>query len=203
MAYESSRRALRGAILPILGGFLLMIVSVALWAASTDVRAIEVAAQIVGALGSGVLLMGALHLARASIDGRPSAWLLAFFVFWLAELALRLWTMAGVEDPVRLRAVRILIGAAAMVSFASGVRRIWPEGRTWSVTRWLFALQLTAVAGLTLTGVPAPGESLAAQSFKAAAWLAFALPYAHLILSIRRTVRWLSGGDTVAEILTS
>jgi succinate dehydrogenase hydrophobic anchor subunit len=203
VTYESSRRALRGATLPLLGGFLLMIVSIGLWVASTGIEAVGTLSNVLGALGSGVLLMGALRLARVSIAGRPSFWLIGFFLFWLGELVLRLWALAGVEDPLRLRAIRILIGAAAMICLSSGVRKIWTDGVTWSATRWLFALQITAVAGLTVSGVPKPSDSLLGQTIQAAIWLAFAVPYAHVILSIRRTVRWLSGSDTVAEILTS
>ena len=56
---------------------------------------------------------------------------------------------------------------------------------------------------LTISGVPQLDDSLLGQTFQAGAWLAFALPYAHVVLSIRRTVHWLSGHESVAEILTS
>ena len=58
---------------------------------------------------------------------------------------------------------------------------------------------------LALTGVaPSPtGPAPELNTLSAALWLAFAVPYAHLLVSLRRAVRGVARRESVAEFLTS
>ena len=93
MGFDSNRRALRASLPLLLGGFLLLAVAAALVAVpSADALRplverlhLDLAATVVGALGSGLMLVGAAQIARAKIAGCYSLWLLAFFALWLGE----------------------------------------------------------------------------------------------------------------------
>ena len=200
MVHETSQSALRAALPPMLAGFLCLAASVGAWALPPAAGRVS---AVLGALGSGSVLVAALALVRIRVAGRPVPWLTVFFALWLGELALRLWTMASPtswSDPYTVLAARLLLAALAMAALATGMRRVWPAGRTWSRTRALFGLQLLGLAGIALLGEP--GRA-AAPSFLAAAWLGFVAPYAHLFVSMRRTVRWVSARESVSEILAS
>jgi len=194
MAQETSQRELRAALPALFAGFLCLAVSVGLGALPW---APDLASAVIGAVGSGLLLVAALTLARTRLVGRPVAPFTIFFALWLGELTLRLWTLATGTDPFPLIAARLPLAALAMVALASGMLRVWPEGRTWSATRALFVAQLLGLAGIALLGLP--GE--VSPALRAAAWLGFVSPYAHVLASLRRTVRWLARRESVAEIL--
>jgi hypothetical protein len=195
MAHETSQRALRAALPPLFAGFFLLAVSVGLWAWPSQPALVARAAPILGAVGSGLMLVAALTLARIRLAGRPVPPFTVFFALWLGELALRLWTLASDADPFGLLAARLPLAA-----MAAGMLRVWPAGRTWSVTRALFLLQLLGLAGIALLGAPEGG---AGPTLRAVAWIGFVLPYAHLVVSLRRTVRWVAAKESVAEILAS
>ena len=200
MAHETSQRALRAALPPLFAGLLCLALSLGLWALPALPGLASALPPVIGAVGSGLVLVAALTLARTRLAGRPVPPFTVFFAFWLGELTLRLWSVTTAADPFPLLAARLPLAALAMVALATGMRRVWPKGRSWSVTRALFVLQLLGLAGIALLGAP---EGDASATLRAAAWLGFVAPYAHLLVSLRRTVRWLAARESVAEILVS
>ena len=220
MSTATNRRALRAGIPWLTAGFVVLLASVGLrvleavpglgWAASPTAAG---AARAAGALGSGLVLVGAALLARARVFGHHVGALLAFFGLWLGELVLRLWTLASGADPAGVVAARVVLAGAAMAALATGMLGVWERAEpprrvrdSWLVTRRLFGVQLAACAAVPLA-VWLAGESLEGQVGRPglvaiAAWLAFAAPYAHLILSLQRSTRWVLRPESVAEILT-
>lgn len=214
MVHDSNRRALRNSLPLLLGGFLLL----ALAAALISVPAADVLrpltarlhlatiATVCGALGSGLMLVGAAQLAQARIAGRYSFSLLAFFALWLGEFVTRAWMLATPGEHYDLLLLRLILAGSAMIALASGMIWIWdrnePPARlaTWRRTRGLFLLQLVITPLLALLdGGPGSG----AANWTAVLWLLFAVPYAHLFVSLRRSVAWVSRRESVAELLTS
>jgi hypothetical protein len=204
MAHETSQRALRAALPPLFAGFFFLALSVGLWAWPSQPELVSRAAPILGgvlgAVGSGLVLVAALTLARIRLAGRPVPPFSIFFALWLGELALRLWTLASDSDPFGLLAARLPLAALALTAMAAGMLRVWPRGRTWSLTRGLFLLQLVGLLWIALLGAPGGDAS---PTLRSLAWIGFVLPYAHLIVSLRRTVRWVTAKESVAEILAS
>jgi hypothetical protein len=211
MAFDSNRRALRTSLPLILGGFGLLVLAAALFAIpSADLLQplserlrLRLVASVTGALGSGLMLVGAAQIARAKIAGCYSLSLLAFFGLWLGEFTLRIWTLAGPGERFDLLLLRLILAACAMVALSTGMRWIWgdtPRGllATWRRTRGLFLLQLAVMPALALYGT---GAGPATPN--AALWLAFAVPYLHLFVSLRRSVRGVSSRESVADFLTS
>jgi hypothetical protein len=196
MAYSTAQRALRSALPPLFGGLALLAVSVVLFTTWPGVPA-----SVIGALGSGLLLIGAWQLARARVEGAASFALVAFFWLWLGELVLRLWTFAGAGDPVRLLVLRAVLAAAALVGLSTGLLGIWRDGDTWDRTRALFVFQLACIGAAFLVGLPGAGGDN--PTVQAVSWVIFVGPYAHLLFSLRRTARWVAARESVAEILTS
>jgi len=220
MAHDTSRRALRDALPPFLFGFSTWIVSVGLHAVAgidltsplSERLALDRVAAALGALAAGLVLVGASLLVRARVSNRlvPSA--LAFFLFWLSELVLRLWTLAaGPERGFDLLAARILLAALAMLCLARAMYWIASEGRrrtplaTWSATGRWFALQLllAAVLWYALRTDLIPPAVRDAGLFDATLWLLLTAPYAHAYVSLQRTARFVAATETLAEMLRS
>lgn len=213
MGFDSNHRALRASLPLLLIGFVLLASATALYAvpAADALRPLverlrlELFATIAGALGSGLMLVGAAQIARAKIAGRYSLSLLAFFTLWLGEFTLRAWSLTSPAEHFDLLVLRLALAAGAMIALSSGMLWIWDHNApaeqraTWRRTRGLFVLQLLALPALALYGSsPGPGAPSAPA---AALWLAFSLPYLHLFLSLRRSVRGVSSRESVADFL--
>lgn len=222
MGFDSNRRALRASLPLLLGGFALLAIATALVAvpAADLLRPLverlqfETLSAVLGALGSGLMLVGAAQLARAKIAGRYSLALLAFFALWLGEFLVRAWMMASVEARFDLLLLRLLLAACSMVALSTGMTWIWDRNAprnllvSWRRTRGLFLFQLVVAPALALSGVVTAGGAGGdgtheLNTMGAALWLAFIIPYAHLLASLRRSVIGVSQRESVAEFLTS
>jgi hypothetical protein len=214
---HTTPRALRAALPALLLGFLVWVASVALHVlagldlaqALSERLALGRVAAIVGAVAAGVVLAGAAQLARARSNNRWIPAALGFFLLWLAEVVLRLWSLAlGGPATSELLAARILLANLAMLCLASAMRRILagPGGgagraaASWSFTARAFALQL--VAGVLLWFFLRADLIQLSGTLAAALWLGLTAPYAHAYLSLQRTAREVAAAETVAEILT-
>jgi hypothetical protein len=224
MGYDSNRKALRGALPGLVSGFALLGISVGVpallsapfLAGLARTLRVEAICRGMGVIGAALLLVAAVKLSRARISGRYGYALLLFLALWAAELAFRLASFLELADTSRLAAARLVIAAAAMVALSTGMLWIWDRSsprwhsRSWILTRRLFMVQLAALVLAVASGriwAREPGRGLEAiladhMLFLAAAWLIFAAPYAHLFLSLRRSIRLLSRPRTVADILT-
>ena len=227
MGYDTSRRALRGALPPFLFGFSLWTLSVGLHV----VESIELfaplterlnlghfslvrLAAVFGAVAAGLILAGGAQLLRARVSNRRPWAALAFFALWLAELVLRLWTLASLPPtPGGLLATRAALAALAFFCLAGAMGRIAGEGlpggsvqRSWNATRNAFAAQLALGLAFALA-LGAADRTVNREHLgglaHAALWIALALPYTHAWLSLQRTVRGVAATETVAEILAS
>jgi hypothetical protein len=210
--HDTRRRALRSALPALLVGFMVWMASVGIHALAgidfarslAERLALERVAAVVGALASGIVLVGAAQLARARLTNRPIPSALAFFALWLAELVLRLWMLATGEESFDVLALRVLLANLAMVSLSRAMLVIHPTAgrapRSWLLTQRGFGLQLCLGVLLAIalrTGLLAPSAPLSA-----ALWLLLIAPYVHAYLSLQRTARELAATETVAEFLT-
>lgn len=216
MLSDQNRRLLRRCVPPMLGGFLLLALTLGgrtaarVLAAEPGAAAGGGAGELLGLAGAGLVLLGALGLARARVGGRLSWSLALAALLWLGEVALRLDGLVGAAaeaDAAREHALRLLLAGGAMVALAAGLPRLFegdaPVGLRlrWSLTRWLFALQLAGCAALVLAGPLhrlLDADALAGLAARVAArtppgllWLAFALPFGAALLALLETAREL------------
>jgi len=224
MGYDSNRMALRGALPGLVAGFAFLGISVGVpallsapsLAGLAQTLRVEGFCRAAGVIGSTALLVAAVQLARARIGGRYGYAMIAFLALWAGELAFRLASFLELADTSRLAALRLLIAAAAMVALSTGMLWIWDRSgprahrRSWTLTRRLFLAQLAALILAVASGriwAREPGRGLEViiadhVLLFAVAWLVFAVPYAHLFLSLRRSIRLVSRPRTVSDILT-
>ena len=219
MIHDSNRKALRRGLPWIFVGYLVLGGSIGLWTIEpvrTD-GVIATSARVSGALGSGLFLIGLVHFARARIALRLSPWFVLAFVLWLAKFSLRMFGFSAGSDGAP--AIRLLLAAGAALCLTFGMLWVWdgrePEGQreTWIRTRALFLVQLAAIGSLFVTArihelrpheaYRATLEMIPLGLGAPLCWLLFIGPYAHLALSLRRTIQDAGRRHKTTELLTS
>ena len=220
MEYETHRRALRNALPWLFAALFPLLLSVALptslspFVGASSAAWIERASTWLGAIGSGAMLLGLLQLSRARVSGGLVPSFVSGFLAWTAEFALRMFALSSSDELDTLLAARLIASSIAMLAVATGMAGVIARqgGRahvgSWRRTQLMFAAfaALLAVAlAFARTRTPELGlwswiESLPLGA--PLAWLAFATPWAALVLAVRRSVRWIARGQSVSDVLT-
>ena len=217
MIPDSNLMALRSSLPWIFLGWLTLAVSVALWAYSpeTEAGALFVSRTTIGAVGSGMILMGLLLLARGRIANRYSHWLVIAFAAWLVEFTLRLSSI--LNENIDGVALRWLFSSTSCMAMGPGVLWLWDslrpkgQGKLWVRSTRLFCVQLCAALSLVIAGFTHGVGALDAyhqvrELFSvlpghALTWLVFAGPYCYLFLVIRQTARCVDKRTSPTEFL--
>jgi hypothetical protein len=175
---------------------------------------LALAGKLLGLAGAAGCLAAFVRLARTRVDGRVSLWLVCGSLLWASEFVLRLASFStAVASPL---ALRILFAGIAMHCLCAGVPWVLDLGgvraraRSWVVSRRLFSLQLAVFLFAPFTAwlrnrpvLEDPvGETLLVLPLGfVLAWTLFLAPYAHLLWSARRTLKWVSRPQTLSDIL--
>ncbi len=215
MIHDSNLLALRSGLPWIFLGLLSLATSMGLWLVAPEgARGILVTtSDATGAVGSGMFLMGLLLLARGRIARRLSPFLVFAFAAWVSEFVLRMSRLVGGEFDSA--ALRWLCAAFACAALSRGMIWIWdrniPEGQveTWTRTGQVFAVQVCAGLSLLIASSANDLTTLAVYRriidavplSSALVWLLIVAPYAHLLVSIRRTAKCVDSRVKVTEVL--
>ena len=217
MIHDSNLQALRAGLPWIFLGFLGLAMSMGVWllAPGSERGAIVTTSHTMGAVGSGLFLLGLLQFARARVARRFSGYLVFAFVAWLVEFTLRLNEL--VREGFDVSALRWLAAASSCAALSRGAIWLWDRNvpkfqrETWRTTGRLFAVQICASVSLWIASVANDLSALEVYWHiidaiplgfgEALVWLIFAGPYVHLFVSIRRTARCVDSRVSVTEML--